>query len=171
VDRNVLSINGQPRARVSGDETVMVVPRHLPGMAHGGLLSILGPAMFGLSGLFVSKAIKEHSLKPLLGLISPLAGLAMSGGKLNPLALLSPGAFLASKLLDHDGKGGPSLPKTPKISIPNAANSNTPGGDTYNIHVVAPNTGDPVKDRQTSVQQATDIKYAVAGASRKGMLG
>jgi hypothetical protein len=114
VDRNVLSINGRPRVRVSADETVAVIPRHgfygLPGMASGGLLSVL-----------------------------------------SPLAFLATKAGFGSAALPHFGTGG-------KMN-----------GDTFHIHVNAPNTGNPSRDRRTSLQQAADIRHAVAGAAAKGL--
>jgi hypothetical protein len=114
VDRNVLSINGRPRVRVSADETVAVIPRHgfygLPGMASGGLLSVL-----------------------------------------SPLALLATKAGFGSASLHHFGAGGKMV------------------GDTFHIHVTAPNTGNPSRDRRTSLQQAADIRHAVAGAAAKGL--
>lgn len=137
----------------------------IPHRKGGGLLGALGflsPTAF--------LATRSH-FNP-LALLSPLGYLATGGGKgLNPLAMLSPGAFLASKLFSdsHDGPAAASLPGMPRIAVPKAANSNMRGGDTYNIHVLAPNTGDPVADRRTSLQQAADIRRAVAGASAKGL--
>jgi hypothetical protein len=147
---------------------------NVPHRKHGGILGSLLPFVLGaIPGLLL------HT-----GPFGVLGGAALAGGLFNlgekahgPFGdilkfLGSPALFAAEELFGkHGGKGGPTLSGTPKISIPNAANSNTPGGDTYNIHVLAPNTGDPVKDRQTSLQQAADIRYAVAGASRKGLMG
>lgn len=118
-------------------------------MAHrkgGGLLgalSFLSPA-----ALFATHLGKNFNP---FALISPGAFLASKAlsRDFNPLALLSPGAFAASKLFD--GKG---------------AN----GGHTFNINVAAPNTGNQVRDRQTSLQQATDIRLAIADAAAKGLI-
>jgi hypothetical protein len=52
---------------------------HLPGMARRAAIDPRAGNVRPIRAL-LSKAIKEHSLKPLLGLIRPLAGLAMSGG-------------------------------------------------------------------------------------------
>jgi hypothetical protein len=67
----------------------------------------------------------------------------------------------------HKASGGLML--APRISLPRAANSNNPmGGHTFNINVAAPNTGNPQRDRKTSLQQATDIRKAIASALVKG---
>jgi hypothetical protein len=158
VDRNVLSINGRPRAKVSADETVMVIPRHLPGMKGGGLLGALGGfGLFGLAGLaatghlerlqYLSPALflQQHHL---LRYLSPLAFLASQTGH-SPLDFLSPALGLAGAF---DGKGGEK------------------GGHTFNINVNAPNTGNPRRDRQTSIQQAADIRKAVGDAVAQGLL-
>lgn len=139
IDRNVLSINGKARARVSADEVIAVIPRdqlgagaNIPGMKHGGFLGALS-------------------------FLSPLAFLT-TRSHFNPLALLSPGLFLASKAFSGGGHNGP-----------NNDNQGSGGGHTFNINVNAPNTGNAARDRQTSLQQAADIREAVAGAQRKGL--
>jgi hypothetical protein len=127
------------------------VPHKKHGGFLGGLLGALPFALGLLPGLFISKALKEKSPLPLLGMLSPLG-------------------FLAGKaLFDHHDKA--SIPDASKIKIPQAANNNTRLGDTYNIHVVAPNTGDPLKDRQTGMQFAAGIEAGLAKKRAKGLAG
>jgi hypothetical protein len=83
----------------------------------------------------------------------------MGGGDSNvlslngkPLAMVTRGETLAV------------IPRVPKVSVP--ANSN--GDSHYHISVMAPNTGDPRRDRRTALQQAGMVREAVATVSRKG---
>jgi hypothetical protein len=124
---------------------------NVPHKKSGGLLhflSFLSPILF----------LQQHHL---LKYLSPAAFLFNKLHDEHALKYLSPAAFLGDELL-----GGAKKSQISK----QAANSNTPGGNTVNIHVVAPNTGDPIRDRQTSLQQASDIRRAVASASSKGLI-
>jgi hypothetical protein len=137
----------------------------VPHMKGGGLL---GAALARISPLaFLATGGGKH-FNP-LALISPLGFLAYKGFKAsgnNPLALLSPAFAMASLL---GGNGGPKIPNVPNIKgLPAPANNN---GDTYNIHVVAPNTGDPLKDRQTGMQFAAGIEAGMARRRAKGLVG
>lgn len=138
VDRNVLSINGRPRAKVSADETIMVVPRRLPGMKSGGLLgalSFLSPALF----------LQQHQL----------------------LKYLSPAAFMIDKMHDHGAMGALRFLSPAALAADKLFGGK---GHTFNINVNAPNTGNPMRDRQTSLQQAADVRHAIAGAVSKGLM-
>jgi hypothetical protein len=148
---------------------------------HGGLLGTLAPFLLGaLPGLIFGNTGGGFFGGLFGGFGGPLAGGLLTGGLFNlgkhthgPLGdilkfLGSPALFLGEELFGKHG-GGSKIGQS-KIPIPQAANSNTRGGDTYNIHVVAPNTGDPVADRKTSLQQATDIRRAVATAASKGLI-
>lgn len=100
---------------------------------------------------------KGGGLLDILQFVSPLAFLANH----DALKYLSPAAFLGDALF-----GSHHQPKAPPL----AANQNQSSNNTFHIHVAAPNTGDPVRDRQTSLQQAADIRSAIAGAARKGLI-
>jgi hypothetical protein len=155
---------------MSADAVRMFGPRFLdmmnegkvPHKKGGGLLhalSFLSPALFLQSqgllrflspGAFLAnKAVGGGHFNP-LALLSPLAFLATGGFKhFDPLAALSPGGFALSKLLDgeHGGKG-----------------------HTFNINVNAPSTGNPSRDRQTSLQQAADVRQAIGDAVAQGLI-
>lgn len=147
VDQNILSINGKPRARVGADEIVAVIPHDKFQLSDNGKLpGMKGGGLLGALS-FISPlaflATRKH-FNPLM-LISPLAGLLGSKALHNPLSALSP-ALALSGLLDGKSKG-----------------------HTFNIHVRAPSTGNPVRDRQTSLQQAADIRLAIGSALSKGL--
>jgi hypothetical protein len=149
-DKNVLSINGKARARVSADEIIAVIPKdqfggggHLPGMKDGGFLKALG---FLSPGLFLQQHHLLKFLSPAAFLFDQIHG---EGGGLAALKFLSPAAMAGSALFG--GKGDKD-------------------GHTFNINVHAPSTGNAAQDRQTSLQQAADIRMAVAGAASKGLI-
>jgi hypothetical protein len=112
--------------------------------------------------------------------VAPLASVPLSG------AFGALPGFASGGIIDVGGRGGTDnellsingvprawvsaseklavIPRTPRISYP--ANSN--GGDHFHISVMAPNTGNPRRDRATALQQAGLVREAVATANRKG---
>jgi uncharacterized protein (TIGR02594 family) len=59
------------------------------------------------------------------------------------------------------------IPAMPSAGIPKPANSNSRrDGDTFHIHVTAPNTGDPAQDRRSALQQASMVRREVTRAAQ-----
>jgi lambda family phage tail tape measure protein len=124
----------------------------MPHAKGGGLMGLLGGGLFGL----------------------------FRGG-LGDFALPGSGAWLAKKIgpagllgkVLHFSDGGPvhamprfAMPMGPNVAMPrSAATSEARSGDKYfNIYVTAPNSGDAVRDRASSLQHAQAVRREVSRA-------